>query len=43
VLGFNSDDPESIKQAILAVEEAINTRLRETAPKRGRYAAIWRA
>ncbi|RAR57554.1 hypothetical protein C7401_115110 [Paraburkholderia unamae] len=26
-VGFDSDDPESIEQAILAVEEAINTRL----------------
>ena len=26
-IGFDSDDPESIEQAILAVEEAINTRL----------------
>ncbi|SAK81831.1 hypothetical protein AWB78_03956 [Caballeronia calidae] len=26
-LGFDSDDPESIDQAILAFEEAINTRL----------------
>ncbi|WNC94578.1 hypothetical protein RI103_36165 [Paraburkholderia sp. FT54] len=26
-VGFNSDDPESIEQAILAVEDAINTRL----------------
>jgi hypothetical protein len=27
-VGFHSDDPESIEQAILAIEEAINTRLR---------------
>ena len=27
-VGFDSDDPESIEQAILAVEEAIDTRLR---------------
>ena len=26
-VGLDSDDPESIEQAILAVEEAINTRL----------------
>jgi hypothetical protein len=26
-IGFDSDDPESIERAILAVEEAINTRL----------------
>ena len=26
-VGFDSDDPESIEQAILAVEEAINARL----------------
>ena len=26
-VGFDSDDPESIEQAILAFEEAINTRL----------------
>jgi len=26
-VGFDSDDPESVEQAILAVEEAINTRL----------------
>ncbi|MBN3754466.1 hypothetical protein G3N95_16065 [Paraburkholderia sp. Tr-20389] len=26
-IGFDCDDPESIEQAILAVEEAINTRL----------------
>jgi hypothetical protein len=26
-VGFDSDDPESIERAILAVEEAINTRL----------------
>lgn len=26
-VGFDSDDPESIEQAILSVEEAINTRL----------------
>src|ERR1700761_5880067 len=26
-IGFDSDDPESIEKAILAVEEAINTRL----------------
>ena len=26
-IGFDSDDPESIEQAILAVEEAINARL----------------
>jgi hypothetical protein len=26
-VGFDSDDPESIEQAMLAVEEAINTRL----------------
>ncbi|MPW18095.1 hypothetical protein GCT13_14380 [Paraburkholderia sp. CNPSo 3157] len=26
-VGFDSDDPESIEQAIRAVEEAINTRL----------------
>jgi hypothetical protein len=26
-VGFDSDDPESIEQAILAVEDAINTRL----------------
>jgi hypothetical protein len=26
-VGFDNDDPESIEQAILAVEEAINTRL----------------
>ncbi|MEX3935141.1 hypothetical protein AB4Y32_25680 [Paraburkholderia phymatum] len=26
-VGFDSDDPDSIEQAILAVEEAINTRL----------------
>jgi hypothetical protein len=26
-IGFDSDDPESVEQAILAVEEAINTRL----------------
>jgi hypothetical protein len=26
-VGFDCDDPESIEQAILAVEEAINTRL----------------
>ena len=26
-VGFDSDDPESIEQAILAVEEAINSRL----------------
>ena len=28
-VGFDSEDPESIEQAILAVEEAINTRLRD--------------
>ncbi|WP_233856198.1 hypothetical protein [Paraburkholderia sp. HD33-4] len=28
-VGFDSDDPESIEQAIIAVEEAINTRLRD--------------
>jgi len=27
-VGFDSDDPESIEQAILAVEEAIDTRLK---------------
>ncbi|MCP3705391.1 hypothetical protein M3I54_00020 [Paraburkholderia sp. CNPSo 3274] len=27
-VGFDSEDPESIEQAILAVEEAIDTRLR---------------
>ncbi|WP_256094648.1 hypothetical protein [Paraburkholderia nodosa] len=27
-VGFDSDDQESVEQAILAVEEAINTRLR---------------
>jgi hypothetical protein len=27
-IGFDSDDPESVEQAILAVEEAINTRLK---------------
>ncbi|MGF6724444.1 hypothetical protein P3T43_003812 [Paraburkholderia sp. GAS41] len=26
-VGFDSDDPDSVEQAILAVEEAINTRL----------------
>ncbi|GJG99531.1 hypothetical protein [Paraburkholderia terrae] len=26
-IGFDSDDPESVEKAILAVEEAINTRL----------------
>jgi hypothetical protein len=26
-VGFDSDDPESVEQAILAVEEAINARL----------------
>ena len=26
-IGFDSDDPESVEQAILAVEEAINARL----------------
>ncbi|CAM2168267.1 conserved hypothetical protein [Paraburkholderia sacchari] len=26
-VGFDTDDPESVEQAILAVEEAINTRL----------------
>lgn len=26
-IGFNCDDPESVEQAILAVEEAINARL----------------
>ncbi|WP_109476302.1 hypothetical protein [Paraburkholderia sp. C35] len=26
-VGFDCDDPESVEQAILAVEEAINTRL----------------
>jgi hypothetical protein len=27
-VGFNSDDPDSVEQAILAVEEAINDRLK---------------